>query len=50
MKVLRFLSVPHNFLNPSLNFLVTKTRVRFSGTCLKHNKITYTDMKIVEKT
>ena len=43
-----FPSVPHNFLNPSLNFLGTKTRVRFSGSCLKHNKITYTDMKIVK--
>ena len=33
-------SAPHNFLNPSLNYLGTKTRVRFSGSCLKQNKIT----------
>ena len=33
-------SAPHNFLNPSLNYLGTETRVRFSGSCLKQNKIT----------
>ena len=40
-------SAPHNFLNPSLNHLGTKTRVRFSGSCLKQDKITYTHRKIV---
>ena len=40
-------SAPHNFLNPSLNHLGTKTRVRFSGSCLKQDKITYTHGKIV---
>ena len=30
-------STPHNFLNPSLNYLGTKTRVRFSGSCLKQD-------------
>ena len=40
-------SAHHNFLNPSLNYVVTKTRVRFSGSCLKQDKITYTHEKIV---
>ena len=38
-------SATHNFLNPSLNYLGTKTRVRFSGSCLKQDKITYTHRK-----
>ena len=28
-------STPNNFLTPSLNYLGTKTRVKFSGSCLK---------------
>ena len=28
-------SAPHNFLNPSLNYLGTETGVRFGGSCLK---------------
>ena len=34
-------SAPNNFLNPSLEYLGTKPRVRFSGSCLKQNAITY---------
>ena len=33
--------------NPSLKYLGTKTRVRFSGSYLKPDKITYTHEKIV---
>ena len=40
-------SAPHNFLNPSLNYLDAKTRVRFSGSCKKQDKITYAHGKIV---
>ena len=40
-------SAPNNFLNPSLNYLGTKIRVRFSRSCLKQDKITYTHGKIV---
>ena len=40
-------SAPNNFLNPSLNYLGTKIRVKFSGSCLKQDKITYTHAKIV---
>ena len=40
-------SAPNNFLNPSLNYLGTKIRVRFSESCLKQDKITYTHGKIV---
>ena len=31
-------SAPSNFLNPSLNYLGTKIRVRFSGSCLTQSK------------
>ena len=34
-------SAPHSFLNPSLSNLGTKTRVRFSGSCLKKDTIKY---------
>ena len=34
-------SAPHNFLNPSLNYLGTKTRVRFGINCLNQDRITY---------
>ena len=39
-------SAPNNFLNPSLNYLGSKIRVRFSGSCLKQDKSTYTHRKI----
>ena len=35
-------SAPNNFLNSSLNYLGTKIRVKFSGSCLKQDKITCT--------
>ena len=41
------LSAPRNFVNLSLNYLDTKARVRFSESCLKQDKITYTHGKIV---
>ena len=37
-------STPNNFLDPSSNYVATKTRVKFSGNCLKQNKITYTKL------
>ena len=40
-------SAPNSFLNPSLNYLGTKIRVRFGGSCLKQDKSTYTHGKIV---
>ena len=40
-------SAPSNFLTPSLNYLGTKLRVKFSGSCLKQDKVTYTHGKIV---
>ena len=43
----KFPPAPYNFLNPSLNYLDSKARVRFSGNCLKQDKITYTHGKIV---
>ena len=40
-------SAPNNFRTPSLNYLGTKIRVKFTGSCLKQDKITYTHGKIV---
>ena len=40
-------SAPNNFLNLSLNYLDAKIRVRFSRSCLKQGKSTYTHGKIV---
>ena len=36
-----------NSLNPALNYYVTKTRVKFTGSCLKQTKISYTHEKVV---
>ena len=40
-------SAPNNFLNLSLKYLGTKPRVRFSGSCLKQNAITYNHGKSI---
>ena len=40
-------SAPNNFLNLSLEYLGTKPRVRFSGSCLKQNAIIYNHGKSV---
>ena len=40
-------SAPNNFLTPSWNYLGDKLRVKFSGSCLKQDKVTYTHGKIV---
>ena len=36
-----------NSLTPALNYYGTKTRVKFTGSCLKQSKITYTHKKVV---
>ena len=38
-------SAANNFLTPSLNYLGTKIRVKFNGSCLKQDKVTYTHRK-----
>ena len=39
---------PTTSLSPSINYVGTKIRVKFNGTCLKQsNKLTYTHKKIV---
>ena len=40
-------SAPNNFLTPSLNYLGTKTRVKFSESYLKQDKVTYNHENIV---
>ena len=37
----------NKILNPTLNFVSTKIRVKFNGDCLKQEKITYHHGKIV---
>ena len=34
-------SAPNNFLTPTLNYLGLKSRVKFGGSCLKQDKVTY---------
>ena len=36
-----------NSLTPALNYYGTKTRVKFTGSCLKQSKITYTHKKSI---
>ena len=36
-----------NSLTPELNYYDTKTRVKFTGSCLKQSKISYTHRKVV---
>ena len=40
-------STPNNFLNPLLNYVGTKIRVKFSGSCLKQNAALYNHGTIV---
>ena len=40
-------SAPNNFHTPTLNYFGPKSRIKFSGSCLKQNKITYIHVKIV---
>ena len=41
-EIIKPTSAPNNFLTPSLNYLGTKISVKFSGSCLKQDKVTYT--------
>ena len=47
LKVLNHLQHLISSLTPELNYYDTKTRVKFSGSCLKHLKISYTHGAIV---
>ena len=40
-------TTPNKILNPSLDYVSTKARVRFSGDCLKQEKITFNHGKTV---
>ena len=40
-------TISDNSLNPALNYYGTKTRVKFTGTCLKQPKISCTHGKLV---
>ena len=39
-------TTPNKILNPSLDFVGTKARVKFNGDCLKQEKITFNHGKI----
>ena len=47
-KSIKPLTTSDNNLAPALNYVGTKTRVKFAGSCLKQDKITYTHGKIVK--
>ena len=47
VKVLKTLTPSDNSLTPELSYYGTKTRVKFTGNCLKQSKISYTHGKIV---
>ena len=38
-------TIPDNSLAPSLDYMNTKASVKFNGTCLKEDKITFTHEK-----
>ena len=40
-------SATNNILNPSLNYVGTKSKVEFKGSCLKQDKISFDHEKIV---
>ena len=40
-------SAPNYFLTPTLNYWGLKTIMKFHGSCLKQDKVTYTHWKIV---
>ena len=40
-------SEPNNILDTSLNYLGTKTRVKFDGSCLKQDKIRFNHGKTI---
>ena len=41
------LSASNKMLNPSLDYVGTKTRVKYNGDCLKQEKVTFNQVKIV---
>ena len=40
-------STSNKMLNPSLHYVSTKIRVKFNGDCLKQEKVTFNQIKIV---
>ena len=46
-EIIKPTSTSNNRLAPSLDYSINKTKVKFNGSCLKQNKITYTHGTIV---
>ena len=46
-EIIKPTSTSNNRLAPSLDYSINKTKVKFNGSCLKQNKITYTHRTIV---
>ena len=40
-------STSNKMLNPSVNYVGTKARVKFNGDCLKQEKISFDDWKVI---
>ena len=47
MKVIKTPTTSDNSLTPELSYYGSKTRVKFTGNCLKQSKISYTHGRIV---
>ena len=47
VEITKPLATPDNSLPPALNYFGTKARVKFNGSCLKQDKITYTHGTII---
>ena len=41
------LATSDNSFTPALNYYVTKTKAKFTGSCLKQSKVSYTHGKVV---
>ena len=41
-------STPNKMVNPSVDYVGTKTKIKFIGDCLKQEKITFNYGKIVD--
>ena len=46
-KSINAISASNNSLTPSIGYYGTKIRVKSTGSCLKHSKISYTHVKVV---
>ena len=46
-EIFKVISMSNNSLTPAINYYGTKIKLKFSGSCLKQSKISYTHVKVV---